>query len=115
MLRDTVRLSSLIVCFAPFALIASAQQTPPQTPAGQQPVQPAPPAQTAPSSPSAAPAAAQPARPPEEPNVLEDGGFSIEPIYWMTKAQPALKGGASAASGGSGFQNVDYPGKSDYA
>lgn len=108
-----MRLSSLIVCFASLTLIASGQQTPPQTPADQQPVQPAPPAQTAPSSASPAPAA-QSARPPEEPNVLEDGGFSIEPIYWMNKWQPGLKGGASAANAGSGFQNLDYPGNSDY-
>jgi hypothetical protein len=115
MFRDTVRLSSFIVCFASFALTALAQQTPPQTPADQQKtVQPAPPAQTAPSSATPAPAAVQGTRPPEEPNVLEDGGFSIEPIYWMTKAQPGLKGGASAASAYSGFQNLDYPGKSDY-
>lgn len=46
--------------------------------------------------------------------MLEDGGFSIEPLYWMTRAQPGLKGGAAAANNYSGFENLDYPGHSDY-
>jgi len=42
--------------------------------------------------------------------VLEDGGFSIEPMYWMNRAQPTLRGGATAVS----FEGLDYPGNSDY-
>ena len=76
----------------------------------QQPtVQPPPPQQTAPSSAQPQPAAPQPVRPPEEPNVLEDGGFSIEPIYWLTRAQPMLHGGAAAST----FEGLDYPGHSN--
>ncbi len=49
-------------------------------------------------------------KPPDEPYVLEDGGVSIEPIYWLNRAQPSLSGGAAATSYGS----LDYPGKANY-
>lgn len=41
--------------------------------------------------------------------MLEDGGFSIEPFYWLTRAQPTMRGGAGAAT----FEGLDYPGHSD--
>jgi hypothetical protein len=49
--------------------------------------------------------------PPKEPNVLEDGGFSLEPMYWYTRAQPTLKGGATATT----FENQSFPGHSNAA
>jgi hypothetical protein len=36
--------------------------------------------------------------PPEEPAILEDGGFSIQPNYWLNRAQPKVHGGAIAAA-----------------
>jgi hypothetical protein len=45
-------------------------------------------------------------KPPDEPYIIEDGGISIEPIYWLNRAQPALYGGATAAA----FGNLGYPG-----
>ena len=50
-------------------------------------------------------------KPPEEPAVIEDGGLSIEPLYWLNRAQPDLRGGAAAT----GFESVDYPGHSNSA
>lgn len=46
--------------------------------------------------------------PPPDPKILEDGGYSIEPIYWLTQAQPALFGGADATS----YGDLSYPGRS---
>ncbi len=68
----------------------ASQQTgqPDQTAQGQQVVQP------------------QTKRPPEEPYIIEDGGLSIEPIYWFNRAQPTLNGGATTT----GFSNLSYPG-----
>lgn len=37
-------------------------------------------------------------KPPEEPYIIEDGGFSIEPMYWLNRAQPVLRGGADSTS-----------------
>jgi hypothetical protein len=48
-------------------------------------------------------------KPPDEPYVIEDGGFSIQPIYWLNKAQPDLRGGASATA----FGNFDYSGNAN--
>lgn len=49
--------------------------------------------------------------PPQEPKVLEDGGFSIEPIYWLNRAQPAMKGGAAASAyEGQNFSGNANPG-----
>lgn len=50
------------------------------------------------------PKAQQP--PPQEPYIIEDGGLSIEPIYWLNRAQPSLSGGAAATS----FEGLAYPG-----
>jgi hypothetical protein len=46
--------------------------------------------------------------------VLEDGGFSIEPIYWLNRAQPALFGGAQSAQSGV-FASQSYPGHANPA
>jgi hypothetical protein len=96
--------ASLIV-----TLPAKSQQ--PAQPGNQQPVQPLPPApaQTAPST-AQQNVAPHSTPPPQEPPVLADGGFSIEPIYWLNRAQPTLRGGADALS----FGGLDYPGNSDY-
>jgi hypothetical protein len=47
--------------------------------------------------------------PPPDPKILEDGGFSIEPIYWLTRAQPKLTGGSQALTP---YQDLAYAGKS---
>ncbi len=44
--------------------------------------------------------------PPQEPYIIEDGGLSIEPIYWLNRAQPDLHGGAAATS----FESIGYSG-----
>ncbi len=36
--------------------------------------------------------------PPQEPAILEDGGFSIQPNYWLNRAQPRVHGGAAATA-----------------
>ncbi|HEY3456054.1 MAG TPA: hypothetical protein VGK64_15865 [Bryobacteraceae bacterium] len=74
--------------------------------AQEKPERPAPPPAEAPPAP---PVIATP-KPPQEPPVLEDGGFSIEPFYWFSKQQPALFGGKKALTT---FQNLDYPGSSN--
>ena len=71
-----------------FASCCLAQQAPQQQPPAQQQVQ-------------------QP--PPVEPAVLEDGGLSIEPIYWFNRAQPDLRGGAAATE----FGSISYPGNAN--
>jgi hypothetical protein len=48
--------------------------------------------------------------PPPEPYVIEDGGFSLEPVYWLNRAQPVLRGGAVASADGS----LDFGGQSKY-
>jgi hypothetical protein len=50
-------------------------------------------------------------KPPDEPYILEDGGVSIEPIYWFNRAQPSLYGGAQATE----FGNLSYPGDANYS
>jgi hypothetical protein len=47
--------------------------------------------------------------PPKEPKILEDGGFSIEPLYWYTRAQPMMRGGAAATT----FENQPFAGHSN--
>jgi hypothetical protein len=37
---------------------------------------------------------------PKDPYVLDDGGLSIEPLYWINKAQPRLEGGKAAVGPG---------------
>jgi hypothetical protein len=44
--------------------------------------------------------------PPQDPYILEDGGFSIEPLYWLNRAQPTLRGGKTATE----FGDLDYGG-----
>ena len=58
-----------------------------------------------------APSQAKPQQqpPPPDPYFLEDGGLSIEPIYWLNHAQPLLYGGAQAT----GPDNLNYPGNSN--
>lgn len=105
---DRASLPRLIFALLIAGLPAAAQQ--PGQPSNQQPVEPVPPppAQTAPSS-AQQNVATQSVPPPQEPAVLEDGGFSIEPIYWLNRAQPTLGGGAQATT----FSSVDYPGNSN--
>ncbi len=74
--------------------------------AQERPERPAPPPSEAPPPP---PVIATP-KPPQEPAILEDGGFSIEPFYWFSTQQPALYGGKDALTP---FQNLDYPGNSN--
>lgn len=38
--------------------------------------------------------------PPAEPAIIEDGGFSIQPNYWLNRAQPKVHGGATATAVG---------------
>jgi hypothetical protein len=80
-------------------------QQPAQTQPGQaQPVQP--PAGPGTGTPASSAVAQGQHPPPVEPAILEDGGLSIEPIYWLNRAQPRLFGGAAATA----FGNLDYPG-----
>lgn len=50
-------------------------------------------------------------KPPVEPAVIEDGGFSFEPFYWFTSAQPRLRGGRNTSA----YSILDYPGKSHFS
>lgn len=43
---------------------------------------------------------------------MEDGGFSIEPIYWLNRAQPALFGGLQSAQSEI-YASQGYPGNSN--
>jgi hypothetical protein len=51
------------------------------------------------------------AKPPADPQIIEDGGLSIEPIYWLNRQQPTLKAGATALVPG----NFDYSGQAKYS
>jgi len=46
----------------------------------------------------------------EMPYLLPDGGFSIEPFYWLAPNLPIMKGGAQAIASNAGF---NYVGKAD--
>jgi hypothetical protein len=51
-----------------------------------------------------------PAPPPQSPYLLEDGGISLEPFYWLTTlfpTTPNMKGGASSSYSNA---DLDYPG-----
>jgi hypothetical protein len=76
---------------------------PPQAPTSSPDAQPTP---AAPPKTSASPLTNDQVKPPEDPKILEDGGLSIEPIYWLNKAQPALKGGAQTF----GDENLNFYG-----
>jgi hypothetical protein len=71
---------------------------------GQTPATTTPPAQT-PATPAVTSVASTPPTP--DPKILEDGGFYLEPIVWLTRGQPDLFGGATATS----YGNLTYPGK----
>ena len=101
---ERVSLSFILTCL--LCVAVKAQQP-------QQPVQPPPAPQTAPST-GQQNVAPQPGPPPEEPNVLEDGGFSIEPMYWLNRAQPALYGGLQDAQSET-YGSQSYPGKANAA
>jgi hypothetical protein len=77
------------------AKVSPPPEQPPAKPAAQQP--------PSTSQPVVAPS---PAPPPKEPYVLDDGGLSIEPLYWLNKAQPRLREGQS----GAGPADLDYNG-----
>jgi hypothetical protein len=49
--------------------------------------------------------------PPADPYVIEDGGYSLEPIYWLNREQPGLRSGATATATG----NLDFGGLSKYS
>src|SRR5690348_6063180 len=75
----------------------------------QQPTQPAdqtPPQSNPTSSPSQPVFEQRQKKPPVEPYIIEDGGFSLEPMYWLNRAQPTLRGGADATA----YGNLDYAG-----
>ncbi len=92
------RLRILLICGSLFAAFCTAQQKQP----AQNPDQPRldtglepPPEQVV-----------KQQKPPAEPDILEDGGFSIEPIYWLNRAQPDVRGGATALE----FGSIGFPG-----
>jgi hypothetical protein len=100
------RLLSIGVLFtaaAGYAQEQPAAQPPPQTP----------PQQTTPAqTPNAA--ARAPAAPKETPSTVNTGGgWSIEPMYWMTNGRPALHGGKADTHTDSG--DFDYPKAAKYA
>lgn len=48
--------------------------------------------------------------PPQDPEIIEDGGISFEPIYWLNRAQPALYGGATDTAN----SNQSYSGHANF-
>lgn len=92
--------SVLLISCPGLTLLCRAQQSTPPAPTQQ------------PAATTTAPQAAstttvqQSTPPPQEPYIIEDGGFSIEPIYWLNRAQPSLWGGASDTA----FSDMGYPG-----
>lgn len=50
-------------------------------------------------------------KPPTDPKIIEDGGLSIEPIYWLNQQQPSLHSGFSATAVG----DLDYTGNAAYS
>ncbi len=100
-----------------FSAPLAAQATAPPAPAQQPPAQPGMPTASpanAPGIPSTMTVAPPKPAPPKEPYVLDDGGFYIEPFYWLTNGQPRLRGGLqNANSGDSGdlqYLGVPKPG-----
>jgi hypothetical protein len=55
-------------------------------------------------------AAAAPPPGPQDPQILEDGGISIEPIYWLSSRQPILLGGPEATA----YTDLAYFGRSKH-
>jgi hypothetical protein len=76
-----------------------AQDTPPPAPVPTQ-------AASQPPAPASQPIVVPSVAPPKDPYVLEDGGLSIEPLYWLNRAQPRLRSGSTALAPG----NFDYNG-----
>lgn len=78
-----------------------------------QPPQQTTPEQTAPQQ-TAAAAARTPPAPKETPSTVNTGGgWSIEPIYWLTTVHPVVRAGAADTQTEPG--NFDYPESSKYA
>ena len=50
-------------------------------------------------------------KPPVDPPIIEDGGLSIEPIYWLNRQQPSLQDGLKATATGL----FDYTGNAKYS
>lgn len=69
---------------------------------GQTPATPA-----ASNTPAPAAVASTSTPPTPDPKILEDGGFYLEPVFWLTRGQPALFGGSAATA----YGNLTYPGK----
>lgn len=82
--------------FVPALLIAQEQTSSPAPPASQAP---------------AAPVVTQSSPPPSESYVIEDGGYSLEPIYWLNRQQPNLAGGAAATA----YGDLGFGGLSKFA
>jgi hypothetical protein len=49
--------------------------------------------------------------PTPDPQIIEDGGISIEPIFWLNRAQASLYSGHTATA----FGDLSYPGDSKFA
>jgi hypothetical protein len=62
-------------------------------------------ATTPPAAPAQSVAPAQ-TPPSPDPKFLEDGGFSIEPLYWINKKQPTIYGGKTATA----YDTFNYAG-----
>jgi len=73
----------------------AAAQPPPTGQPQQQPGQPMPQGAGIPPTMTVAPATLPP---PKDPYVLEDGGFYLEPFYWLNGGQPRLRGGLTATN-----------------
>jgi hypothetical protein len=119
---------SCLILLAQASLMDAEQQPPPaqqQPPPAQQP--PPPPPQQPPPTPPTAPAtpqtpkpvvtrepSPQPAPQPAVTPERDTGGdaYSIEPLYWLTKAHPLLRNGVAAPTTLPG--TLDFPGHSKY-
>ncbi len=101
------------------ALPSTLAQTPSSPPPGQSsdtsaaPVQQpsAPLRQSVPSSPQQSTPAPNTPVTPKDPYILEDGGYSIQPVYWLNHAQPNLNTGSTATA----VTNFDYTGNANYS
>jgi len=86
----------LIISLFSAPLVAQGTEPPSQAqPPAQQPTAPV---QLPPGVSSTTTVVPSPPPPPKEPYVLEDGGFYIEPLYWLNTAQPRLRGGLLATN-----------------
>ena len=108
----------LLTAAAGYAQDRPAAQPPQQTPPGQTaPPQTTPqqttPQQTPPQQ-TAGAAARTPPAPKETPSTVNTGGgWSVEPVYWLTTVHPVLRAGAGDTQTEPG--NFDYPQSSKYA